>query len=70
MLVAISSANGNALAALGTTAGKYCCPGFSLHPRQKSVRLGSVAAVRLECALWHDTALLISLRKFVPEGKF
>ncbi len=69
-LVAVSSAYGNALAALGTTARQYSSPGFGLHPRKESVRFCAVAAVRLKCALWHDSALLISLRKFVPEGKF
>jgi hypothetical protein len=70
VLVAVACAYGNALAALGAAAGKHCGPCFGLHSRQKTMRLCAMAAVRLECALWHNTALLISLRKFLPEGKF
>ncbi len=61
-LVAVAGADSNALTALGTAAGKDGSAGFRLHPRQKSVRLRAVAAVRLECALGHNTALLISVK--------
>jgi hypothetical protein len=61
-LVAVAGAYSDALAALGATAGKHRCACLGLHPRQKAMRLRPMAAVRLECALGHNTALLISLK--------
>jgi len=68
-LVAVAGTHGYALATLGTAAGKHCCPGLGFHPRQKAVCLRPMAAVRLECALGHSTALLYLTLKFLPEGK-
>jgi hypothetical protein len=67
-LVAVAGTHGNALPALGATARKHRCSRFGLHARQKAMCLRPMAAVWLECALGHNTALLISL-KFLPEGK-
>ena len=69
VLVAVAGTHGNALAALGAAAGKHCCPCLGFHPGQKAVSLRPMAAVRLECALGHNTALLISLKNFCLEGK-
>ena len=57
-LVAEASTDGNALAANGTATAQHCCTGFGLHARPKSVRLHTVAAVGLKCALGHGNALL------------
>jgi hypothetical protein len=57
-LVAEASAHCNALATDRTAAAQYGCAGFGLHARPKSVRLHTVAAVGLKCALGHENALL------------
>jgi hypothetical protein len=60
-LVAEASTDGNALAANGTATAQYCCAGLGLHARPKSVRLHTVAAVGLKCALGHENALLFPI---------
>jgi hypothetical protein len=57
-LVAEASTDGNTLAANGTATAQHCCAGFGLHARPKSMRLHTVAAVGLKCALGHENALL------------
>jgi|SRR5579864_6112095 len=42
------------LAPLGATAGKYFLAALGLHARAKSVLLGSLAPVGLECTLGHE----------------
>ena len=69
MLVAVAGTHRNALASLGAAAGKHRGPGLGFHPCQKTVCLRPMAAVRLECALGHSTALLYLTLKFLPEGK-
>jgi hypothetical protein len=61
-LVAVAGTYRNAFAAFGAAAGKNRSPRLGFHTRQKAVRLRSMAAVRLECALGHNAALLISLK--------
>jgi hypothetical protein len=63
-LVAVAGAYRNALAPFGAAAGKNRGPRLSFHTRQKAVRLRAMTAVGLECALGHNTALLISLKNF------
>jgi hypothetical protein len=69
-LVAVAGTHGNAFAPFGATAGKHCCAGLGLHPGQKAVCLRTVAAVRLECALGHNAALLISLKNLCLKASF
>jgi hypothetical protein len=58
-LVAVTGADSDALASLGTTARQHRPPALGLHTRTKSVRLGTATTVGLKCALWHSkTALL------------
>ena len=49
----------NPLATLGATAGNYRASALGLHTRPKTVRLRTVTAVRLECALRHEKYLLL-----------
>ena len=58
-LVAITSADGNPLASLCATPRQHRSTAFGLHAGAEAVRLGTVAAVRLKCALRHGTLLLI-----------
>ena len=68
MIVTAADLDAAGIKNMQAAAGKHRCPGLGLHPCQKTVCLRPMAAVRLECALGHNTALLISL-KFLPEGK-
>jgi hypothetical protein len=61
-LVAEAGAYCNALAADGTAAAQHGSAGLGLHARPKSVRLHTVAAVGLKCALGHRNALLFPLK--------
>lgn len=63
-LIAIAGADSNALAALGAAARKHGSSCLGFHPREESMGLRPVTAVRLKCALRHDTALLILLKNF------
>jgi hypothetical protein len=65
-LVAVSRADGNTLAADGTTTAQYSGAGFCLHTRAKAVRLGAMATVGLKCALRHKSALLLLTEKSEP----
>jgi hypothetical protein len=69
-LVAVAGTNGNALTTLGAAAGQHRGSGFGLHTRQETVGLGPMTAVRLKCALWHNTALLILRKNFCLEASF
>jgi hypothetical protein len=60
-LVAVTGADGNTLAANRAAAAEYGCAGLGLHARAKSVRLHTVAAVGLKCALGHRNALLFPI---------
>jgi hypothetical protein len=58
-LVAVSGADGNAMAALGPTTGQHGCAALGLHTDPEAVGLGPVTAVGLKCALRHGSALLL-----------
>jgi hypothetical protein len=60
-LVAISSADGDAMATLGAAAGQNSSPALGLHTHPETMGLGTVAAVGLKCALRHGSALLYLL---------
>jgi hypothetical protein len=49
----------NSLASLGAPARDHRLAALGLHPSTKSVRLRAVTSVRLECALGHETYLLL-----------
>ena len=51
---------------LGTTARQHSRPGLGLHTRAEAVRLGAMAAVRLEGTLGHRTVLI---RESLPYGQ-
>ena len=58
VLVAITGADGDALAALGAAARKDGCSALRFHTGAEAVNLRTAAAIRLKCALRHETALL------------
>jgi len=58
-LVAISGADGDALAASGATAAEHGGAAFGLHAGAEAVSLHAAVTVRLKRALGHGNALLI-----------
>ena len=68
ILVAISCAHRDALAASGASARKHGCSCICFHPLAEAVRLSTMAAVWLKCALRHETALLIVFGNYCPEA--
>jgi hypothetical protein len=58
-LVAISGADGDALASLGATARQNRLAALGFHALPESVHLGTAAAIGLECPLRHLTSLLL-----------
>jgi hypothetical protein len=54
-LIAVTGANGDALASLCAAARQYGLAAFGLHALPKSMHFGSVAAVGLECPFRHLT---------------
>jgi hypothetical protein len=69
-LVAEAGANGNALAASGTTAAENGGAALGLHARTEAVLLYAAVAVRLKCALRHGNALLSANEKSRRDGKY
>jgi uncharacterized membrane protein YfcA len=61
-LIAIARCHRDALASLGAPARKNRLSALGLHPRAKTVRLGPVAPIRLECALGHGNSLVLLTR--------
>ena len=57
-LIAETSAYGDALAPLGTTARKHGLTALGFHATAKAVSLRPFSAVRLKCPLGHVKALL------------
>src|ERR1700679_2526445 len=53
-LVAVTSADGDLMTALGATAAEDGCTSLGLHTREEAVGLGAVAAVGLKGTLRHD----------------
>ena len=54
-LIAVTGANGDALASLCAAARQYGLAAFGLHALPESMHFGSVAAVGLECPFRHLT---------------
>jgi hypothetical protein len=59
VLVAVSGADGDALASLGAAARQHGLAALGLHALPESVHLGTAAAIGLECPLRHLTPLLL-----------
>jgi len=68
-LVAESRADGDALAAGRAAAAQHGCAALGLHTRTKAVSLDAAAAIRLKCALGHESALLFPLENLRLDGK-
>lgn len=56
------------LATFGPSAREYRLAALGLHTRTESVRLRAVTSVRLECALGHETWLLLTSNQS-PKGE-
>ncbi len=63
-LVAVSGADGDALAPLGAAAREHCGATLGLHAATEAMGFGATAAVGLKCALRHLDAFLKFLEKF------
>jgi hypothetical protein len=57
-LVAITSADGDLVTSLGTTAAENSGTGLGLHAAEKAVRLGATTTIGLKGTLRHGTELL------------
>jgi hypothetical protein len=65
-LVAMTGADRDAMAALGAATRKHGGSALGLHSHTEAMRLGTVAAVRLKCALRHKNPW--KLEVFCPCG--